>query len=275
MDPEMIEQGMDKLVDLITNYGLQVIGALLILIVGRIVASIAASLTRRGLKKANVDDSLIGFLSSLVKTGIIIFAVIAALSKFGVQTTSFVAVLGAAGLAIGLAMQGSLSNFAAGVLILFFRPFKIGDAVEAAGIAGSVAEIGIFTTTITSWDNKKIIVPNSSITSGVIVNINANDTRRVDMIAGIGYADDIERAKSVLEKILADHPNVLENPAPTVAVVELADSSVNFVVRPWCKTADYWTVHFEVTRAIKEQFDAQGISIPFPQQDVHVHKVAS
>jgi small conductance mechanosensitive channel len=197
------------------------------------------------------------------------------LGAFGIQTTSFAALIGAAGLAVGLAFQGTLSNFAAGVLILFFRPFKIGDAVEAAGVAGSVAEIGIFTTTITSWDNKKIIVPNSSITSGVIVNINANDTRRVDMIAGIGYADDIERAKSVLEKILADHPKVLEDPAPTVAVVELADSSVNFVVRPWCKTADYWTVHFEVTRAIKEQFDAQGISIPFPQQDVHVHKVAS
>jgi small conductance mechanosensitive channel len=271
MNPERLEQMSQQVMDFVTTYGIAVIGAVLILIAGRIAASIAGKLTRRALGRANVDPALIGFASSIIKTAIIVFTVIAALAKFGVQTTSFVAVLGAAGLAIGLALQGSLSNFAAGVLILLFRPFRIGDAVEAAGVAGSVNEIGILTTTLRSWDNKKIIVPNSAIMSGVIVNINAHDTRRVDMTAGISYGDDIGRAKSILDKILADHPKVLDDPAPKVAVVELADSSVNFVVRPWCKSADYWDVYFEVTRAIKEQFDAQGISIPFPQRDVHVY----
>jgi small conductance mechanosensitive channel len=212
---------------------------------------------------------------SLVKTGIMVFAVIAALNKFGVQTTSFVAVIGAAGLAVGLALQGSLSNFAAGVLILVFKPFRIDDAIEAGGATGKVADIGIFTTTINTFDNKKVIVPNAAITSGTITNINAYETRRVDLTAGIGYGDDIGKAKQVLTDILANHPKVLQDPAPNVQLLELADSSVNFIVRPWVKTEDYWTVYFDVMRSIKEQFDANGISIPFPQRDVHLHQVSS
>jgi small conductance mechanosensitive channel len=270
MDVNVLTNFTHAAMAMVSTYGLQVIGAIAILIIGRIAASMGAGATRRALARSNADKALIGFVSSLVKAAITVFAVIAALSKFGVQTTSFVAVLGAAGLAIGLALQGSLSNFAAGVLLLVFRPFRIGDAVEAGGVAGSVAEIGIFTTTINSWDNKKIIVPNAQVTGGTIVNINAHPTRRVDMTAGIGYGDDIGRAKEVLEGILARHPKVLEEPAPNVQVSELGDSSINFVVRPWVKTPDYWTVWFDVHRAIKEEFDAQGISIPFPQRDVHL-----
>jgi small conductance mechanosensitive channel len=274
MDDNVITEFSKTAMAMISTYGLQVLGAIAILIIGRIAAAIGGRMARRALERGRADSTLIGFFTSLVRAAIMVFAVIAALQKFGLQTTSFVAVLGAAGLAVGLALQGSLSNFAAGVLLLVFRPFKLGDAVEAGGVAGSVAEIGIFTTTINSWDNKKIIVPNAQITGGTIVNINAHPTRRVDMTAGIGYGDDIGRAKEVLEGILARHPKVLEEPAPVVQVSELGDSSINFVVRPWAKNTDYWAVYFDVQRAIKEEFDAQGISIPFPQRDVHLYPVS-
>lgn len=273
MDSEQMQNVMDQIIPFITRYGLQVIGAILILIIGRIVAGLVGSGVRRTMERAGADKGLIGFVSSLARALVLIFAVIAALGKFGVETASFVAVLGAAGFAIGFAMQGSLSNFASGVMILVFRPFKVGDAVEAAGSTGVVKEIGIFTTTMSTFDNKKIIIPNSAIMGGTITNINAFDTRRVDMTAGIGYDDDIGKAKEILEGILSSHPKVLADPAPNVQMNEMADSSLNFIVRPWVKTEDYWTVFFEVNRSIKEEFDKANISIPFPQRDVHLHQV--
>jgi small conductance mechanosensitive channel len=263
---------MESIVPFVARYGLQVIGAVVILIVGWLASKIAARLVRGGLQRAKVDAALIGFVSNLVSIAILAFAVIAALAKFGIQTTSFIAVLGAAGLAVGLALQGSLSNFAAGVMILIFRPIRIGDLVEAGGYLGVIAEIGIFVTTMNTLDNQRVILPNSVITGGVINNVNGNGTRRVDMTAGIGYGDNMSKAKAILEGILDAHPKVLKDPASTVAVRELGDSSVNFVVRPWVEAEDYWAVWFDVTQSIKEEFDKQGVSIPFPQRDVHMYQ---
>ena len=212
-----------------------------------------------------------GMFHTLARSYMIAFAVIAALAKFGIQTTSFIALLGAAGFAIGMALQGSLGNFASGVMLLIFRPIKVGDLVEIAGYVGHVAEIGIFVTTVNTLDNQRIIIPNSKITGDVINNINGNGVRRVDLTAGISYTDDMEKAKGIMREILESHPKVKKEPAPTVAVFELGDSSVNFVVRPWCDAVDYWDVWFEVTQLIKERFDAQGVSIPFPQRDVHLY----
>jgi small conductance mechanosensitive channel len=211
----------------------------------------------------------------MVYYALLIFVVIAALGQIGIQTASFVAIVGAAGLAIGLAMQGSLSNFAAGVLIIIFKPFKIGDFVEMAGTAGVVENIMIFTTEMKTGDNKKIIVPNSSVLGGVITNYSANDTRRVDLVMGIGYNDDIDKAKQVLEEIINADERILKDPAPLIAVSELADSSVNFAVRPWVKSADYWAVYFSLNETVKKRFDQEGISIPYPQQDIHLHKTES
>ena len=189
----------------------------------------------------------------------------------GIETTSFIAVLGAAGLAIGLALQGSLANFAGGVLVLLFKPFRVGDFIDAQGVAGTVSEIQIFNTILTTPDNKKVIVHNSQITGGSITNFSAHDTRRVDMVFGIGYGDDIAEAKSILESLVHEHELVLNDPAPVVRLHELADSSVNFICRPWTKTGDYWAVYWDITHAVKESFDSNGISIPFPQQDMHVY----
>ena len=267
-----MEDVIVKMQELITLYGLKIVAALAILIIGRFVAGIVRKLTKRLLQKSKVDEALVTFVASLVYVGLMAFIVIAALGQLGVQTASFVAVIGAAGLAVGLALQGSLANFAAGVLLIIFKPFKIGDFVDAAGAAGTVETIGIFTTELKSPDNKKIIIPNAQITGGNIVNVTANDTRRVDMIAGVSYADDLDKVRKILEEILAEDDRMLKDPAPTIGVVELADSSVNFVVRPWVKTADYWSVFFATQEKIKKRFDAEGISIPFPQQDVHLFK---
>lgn len=275
MDQTAMQDMLSSVIPFVTTYGLQVVGAVVILIVGKIAAGFCANLVRKVLGKANTDPVLVGFLANMVRYAILAFTVIAAMSKFGIQTTSFIAVLGAAGLAVGLALQGSLSNFAAGVLLLIFRPFSLDDLITAGGAFGKVVDIGIFTTTLHTPDNQKVIIPNSGVMGGNITNVNANPTRRVDLTAGISYGDDIGKAKAVLEKVCADHPKVLADPAPNVAVVELADSSVNFVVRPWVNTGDYWDVYFEVTRAIKEELDKAGISIPFPQQDVHMHQVAN
>jgi small conductance mechanosensitive channel len=202
-----------------------------------------------------------------------VFVIIAAINTLGVQTTSFIAVIGAAGLAIGFALQGSLANFASGVMLIIFRPFKAGDFVEAGGTSGAVEAIHIFNTVLKTPDNKKVIIPNSKVTGDNIVNYSAKDTRRVDLVFGIGYEDDIRKAKQTLEQIVASDERVLKDPAPTIAVSELGDSSVNFVVRPWVNTADYWSVYFDLTEKVKLTFDDQGISIPFPQTDVHLHKV--
>lgn len=255
-------------------YGLKLIAAILILVIGRYVAIGMRAFVRRLMKKSQVDETLISFVASLTYVALMTFVVIAALSQIGVQTASFIAVIGAAGLAVGLALQGSLSNFAAGVLMIIFKPFKVGDVVEAGGATGVVEAIGIFTTELKSPDNKKIIIPNAQVTGDKIINSTAKETRRVDMVAGVGYGDDLDKVRKVIEEILSQDDRILQDPAPTVCVLELADSSVNFAVRPWVKTADYWSVLFDTQEKIKKRFDAEGISIPFPQRDVHLYKTA-
>ena len=225
------------------------------------------------MERRNVDALLASFSSNIVYVALVAFVVIAALSQLGIQTTSFVAIIGAAGLAIGLALQGSLANFASGVMIIAFRPFKVGDFIEAGGVAGVVEGIQIFSTQMRTGDNKAIILPNSGITSGNITNYSAKDTRRVDMVFGIGYDDDIKKTKDILMELITDDERILKDPEPLVAVSELGDSSVNFVVRPWVNSADFWGVKFDYTEAVKLRFDKEGISIPYPQQDLHLHKV--
>jgi len=264
-----MENALQTLYDFAVAYGLKVVGAILILIVGRIVAGSLRKVTMRACQRTKVDETLTKFFARLVFIAVILFAALAALAKFGVQTASFVAVLGAAGFAVGFAMQGSLSNFAAGVMLLVFRPFKVGDFVDAAGVAGTVKEIGLFTTTMATPDNVKIIVGNSAVFGTTIKNYSGYDTRRVDMTFGIGYASDIQKAVEVLERVIKADTRVLAEPAHQIAVSELADSSVNFVVRVWVNSADYWAVKFDMTRAVKESFDENGIEIPFPQRVVH------
>jgi small conductance mechanosensitive channel len=258
--------------DYIIPFGINIAMAILIYIVGKIVVKILVNVFGKLMAKSDYDDMLINFLKSIVSALLMVFVIIAALGQLGVDTTSLAAILAAAGLAIGLSLQGSLSNFAAGVMLLVFRPFKAGDFVDAGGAAGTVISIGIFTTLMNTPDNKEIIVPNGQIYSGTITNFSAKDTRRVDMVFGIGYDDDLKKAKSILEEMVAADPRVLKEPAAQVAVSELGDSSVNFVVRPWAASSDFWGVKFDLTEAIKLRFDAEGISIPYPQMDVHVHK---
>lgn len=255
-------------------YGPSVLKAVLTLFFGWVVARILRSLARRLMLKAHIEVTLVGFVANLTYAILMTLVVVSAVQALGVQTTSFVAVLGAAGLAVGFALQGSLANFAAGVMLIIFRPFRAGDYVEAGGVSGTVEEVQIFATMMKTPDNKRVVLPNSAITGGTITNYSAKDTRRVDMIFGIGYGDDIKKAKAVLEEILAKDERVLADPAPKVAVLELGDSSVNFVCRPWVKTPDYWDVLFDTTEAVKNRFDAENITIPFPQRDVHLHQVA-
>ncbi|MBN1602605.1 MAG: mechanosensitive ion channel [Chitinispirillaceae bacterium] len=259
-----------KIQEMIALYGLKTIAALAILLFGWIAAKTVRSILSKVLKKLNVDIMLVSFTSSITYVSLLAFVVIAALGQIGVQTTSFIAVIGAAGLAIGMALQGSLANFAAGVLMLIFKPFKIGDYIEGAGTAGTVEEIGIFTMELKSPDNKKIIIPNAKILGDNIINYSAKEMRRIDIVASVSYRDDIDKVKDVLTNILRNDPRVLKDPAPTIGVLELAESSVNFAVRPWVATADYWNVYFATQEAIKKRFDAEGISIPFPQRDVHI-----
>ena len=254
------------------EWGLKIVSFLLVIIIGMWIAKMITGGVVKLMEKKGVDHTLTSFLASLLSVALKAFVIIAALEKLNVKTASFIAILGAAGLAIGLALQGSLANFAAGVLMIIFKPFKVGDVVDAGGTMGSVLEIGIFTTIMKSPDNKKMIVPNAQVMGGTITNVNTFGTRRVDLTAGIGYSDDIDKAREVLNGIIAADERVLKDPAPTVAVVELADSSVNFVVRPWTSAADYWAVYFEMTETIKKRFDEEGISIPFPQQDVHLYE---
>jgi len=260
----------------LAEYGLKVLAAIAILIIGRIVAGWVRRLVDRLMKKGGTDDTVVGFVSSLAYIGVMAFVVVAALGQLGIQTTSFIAILGAAGLAIGLALQGSLSNFAAGFLMLIFRPFRAGDFIEGAGVAGIVEKIEMFTTTMRTGDNKTIIVPNSSLAGGNIINYSAKETRRVDLTVGASYDADIKHVRQVLQGIIAADERIMQDPAPMVAVGELADNSVNFVVRVWVKSGDYWGVFFDTTEAVKIRFDEEGIGIPYPQRDVHMyeHKVA-
>jgi small conductance mechanosensitive channel len=265
-----VEEILTKVYELVTTYGLKIVGAIVLLVVGRFVVGIIIRMIARMLERSKVDVTLTKFVTTLTKTALMIILFIVVLNQIGVQTTSFVALIGAIGLAIGFALQGSLSNFAAGVMLIVFRPFKAGDFVEAGGTMGSVSEIGMFNTILLTPDHKKIIIPNSSITGASITNYSAMDTRRVDLIFGIGYGDDIKKAKSILERIINQDDRVLKDPAPTVAVSELGDSSVNFIFRPWVNSADYWKVYWDMTEKVKLTFDEEGISIPFPQRDVHL-----
>lgn len=266
----------DKMAEMIDTYvipwGINILLAIVIYIVGKFVVSLLIKLLGKVMSHAKYDDMLTNFVKSIVSAILMLFVVVASLDKLGVDTTSLVAILGAAGLAIGLSLQGSLQNFAAGVMLLVFKPFKAGDFIEAAGTMGVVKSISIFNTIMTTGDNKEVIVPNGSIYGDNIINYSAKETRRVDMIVGIGYDADLLKAKQVLQELIAADERILDEPAATVAVSELADSSVNFVVRPWVKTADYWAVKFAFTEAVKLRFDQEGISIPFPQMDVHLHK---
>jgi small conductance mechanosensitive channel len=261
-----------KLQSLGIEYGVKVLGALAVLIIGFWVAKQIRKGIVKLLESSKVDPTLITFVASLTSVIMQVFVVVAALEKLNIKTTSFVAVLGAAGLAIGLALQGSLANFAAGVLLIIFKPFRVGEVIDAGGVLGTVREISIFTTVIDTLDNRKAIVPNAKLTADSITNYSANDTRRVDLIAGISYGDDIDKARSAIQAALAEVPGILEVPPPQILVSEMADSSVNFAVRPWCRPADYWAVYFGVTEAIKKRFDAEDITIPFPQRDVHLYE---
>jgi small conductance mechanosensitive channel len=264
---------LPKLQEFATFYGLKIIAAILIFIIGRWLAKMIKNLIVKVMQKGKVDETLISFVGHLTYIALLTIIVIAALNQIGVQTTSFVAIIGAAGLAVGLALQGSLANFAAGVLMIVFRPFKVGDYIEAGGTAGCVSEIQIFNTILTTPDNKVIIVPNAKITGDNIVNYSTKHTRRMDLVFGVGYGDDLQKVKDILNDILQNEPRVLKSPEPMVGVLELADSSVNFAVRPWVKSADYWPLFFDLKEAIKKRFDAEGISIPFPQQDVHLYEL--
>jgi len=262
-----------KLQEWAAFYSLKIVAAVAIFIVGRWIAKLLRNLVERMMTKGKVDEALVKFVGNITYIALIVIVVIAALNQLGIQTTSFIAIIGAAGLAIGLALQGSLANFAAGVLMIIFRPFKVGDYVEGAGAAGTVEEISIFTTVLKSPDNKIIIVPNAKITGDNIVNYSAKDSRRLDLVIGVSYSDDLQKVKEVLYDILKNDDRILKDPAPTVGVLELADSSVNFAVRPWVRTGDYWTLFFDLKEKIKERFDAESISIPFPQQDVHLYEL--
>jgi small conductance mechanosensitive channel len=262
----------DKLIELVQSYGLPLIWAIVVFIVGRIVARIITKVVVKMMNRANIDETLIKFTKTVIYVALMIFVILASLGKLGIETTSFAAILAAAGLPIGLSLQGTLGNFASGFMLILFRPFKVGDFVEAGGVSGVIEEIQIFSTRMRSGDNKEITVPNGQIVGSTITNYSAKETRRVDLVVGVGYNDDLKKVRAVLEDILAKDERILKDPAPTIGVSELADSSVNFVVRPWVKSGDYWPVLFDTQETVKLRFDAEGISIPYPQQDLHIVK---
>jgi len=261
-----------RIQDIVALYGVNLLAAILIFIVGRWLAKFVSKMLDMVLSKHNVDQTLKSFVCHLTYVTLFAFVIIAALGKLGIQTASFVAVLGAAGLAVGLALQGSLANFAAGVLMIIFKPFKVGDYVEGGGTAGIVEEIQIFATVLRTPDNKTIIIPNAKISADNIVNYSAKPTRRVDMVFGVSYSDNIDRVKAIIGEVLAADSRILKDPAPQIALSALADSSVNFVVRPWVNADDHWPVYFDTHENVKKRFDAEGISIPFPQRDVHLYR---
>ena len=259
--------------ELFIQYGVNILAAIVILFIGNIIVKMISNSVAKLLEKKQMDQAVVHFISSLVRYVLFVIVLIAALGKVGVQTASVVAVIGAAGLAVGLALQGSLANFAAGVLIVAFRPFKAGDYVEIGGVAGSVESIQIFQTVLSTPDKNMIVVPHGSVIGGEIVNYSSHATRRIDYVIGVSYKADLKKTKDVITRVLESEKRLLQTPAPTVGVVALADSSVNFVVRPWVKTAEYWDVYFDLLQAIKEELDAEGIEIPFPQMDVHLNKL--
>lgn len=256
--------------DFILDWTLRTAIAVAIFFVGRFVAQRITTLSRNAIQKSRIDDALAAFVGNLAYAGMMTVVIIAALNQVGIQTTSLIAILGAAGLAVGLALQGSLANFAAGIMILVFHPFKAGDFIEAGGTMGIVEEVEIFTTKLRSPDNKLVIIPNNQITSGNIINYSAKETRRLDLVIGVSYSDDLAKVKNTLASILQADTRILPEPEPTIGVLALGESSIDFAVRPWVKSADYWPTLFDLNQKIKETFDREGISIPFPQRDIHL-----
>lgn len=267
-----MSEWIDKIWGYVVQYGLSLIAAILILVIGKWLARIISRVVEKLMIKANVEKTLASFVKNITYIGLMVFVVIAALNKIGVQTTSLIAIIGAAGLAVGLALQGSLANFAAGIMLIIFKPFKVGDFIQAAGTMGTVVEIQIFNTILDHFDNRRIVVPNSKITSDNVTNFSAIEKRRVDLVFGISYNDDIKKAKETLEKVVSSDPRVLKDPKPVIAVSELGDSSVNLVCRPWVKPQDYWSVYFDTLENGKIELENNGITIPFPQRDVHIYQ---
>ena len=269
---EAVSKYSDMAITYASEYGLKVVAAILIFVIGKWAVKKLTALSKSLMEKANVDKTLVEFVESLVYFVLLMMVILASLNALGINTTSFLAVFGAAGLAIGLALQGSLANVGAAVLIIVFRPFKVGDFVEAGGATGTVEDVNLFSTIIAPLDNRTVIVPNAAIVGGNIVNYSMKEQRRVDHVFGIGYDDDLKLAKETLMEIMANDERVLQDPAPFVAVSELGDNSVNFITRAWVKTEDYWDVYFEQIEKVKLTFDEKGISFPYPQMDVHLDK---
>lgn len=258
--------------DYILPWGTQIIMALLIFVIGKMVVGLVGNAMNKVMQKAKLDPILISFLTGILRNVLLLLVIVFALSQLGLDTTSLVALLGAAGLAVGLALKDSLSHFAAGVMLILFRPFKVGDFVEVDGVMGSVEQITILSTRLKSGDNKVITVPNANVFGNTMTNFSEQPTRRIDFVFGIGYGSDLLKAKSILEEMVANHDLILKDPAPRVAVHELADSSVNFICRPWVNSADYWPVYWDMMEKVKLRFDEEGIEIPFPQVSVHMEK---
>ena len=272
MDINFLDRILLEGQELALDYGPKILAALIIFMIGKWLARALSNVAESTMRRASLDPTLVGFGSNIIYVGLFAFVVLAAMNQLGIQTTSFIAILGAAGLAVGLALQGSMSNFAAGVMLVFFRPFRVGDYIEAGGSAGTVEEILLFTTRLKTADNKRVFVPNGRIIGDVIVNYSGNDTRRVDMVFGCGYGDDLKRVRAVFEQIIEQDGRILSEPAAVVAVNELGDNSINFVVRPWVKRADYFAVLWDFNEQVKVRFDEAALSIPFPQREVHVHE---
>ena len=265
--------GNDLLNQYVIPWAINIALALAVFIIGRWVAKAITNTIKRVMTKYQVDGTLVGFTGNIVYTVLLVVVVIAALDRLGVDTTSVLAVFAAAGLAVGLALKDSLSNFSAGVMLILFKPFKVGDFVEAGGTSGIVEDIGIFNTLMRTPDNREVTVPNSHIYGGIITNVTARDTRRIDLVVGIGYDDNIKKAKQLVMELMQADERILEDPAPSVVVLELGESSVDLAIRPWSKTSDFWAVRCELIENIKATFDKNGISIPFPQRDLHVHQL--
>lgn len=263
---------IDTLGALVTTYGLRLLGAIAIVVIGRIVANLVKEAIGKAMRRSKIDETLVRFAMNLAYIAMQAVIIIAALGALGVPTTSLVAVFGAASLSIGLALKGSLSNFAAGVLLVFFKPFKVGDFIDAAGTAGIVEEISMFTTVLRTPSNEKIVVPNGKLSADNIKNFSAYDKRRIDLVIGVGYSDKLDHVKSVLTSIIESDERILKDPAPFIGVLELADSSVNLAVRPWVNSSDYWQTSCDLRETIKRRFDEEEISIPFPQTDIHLFR---
>ncbi|RNC84383.1 MAG: mechanosensitive ion channel family protein [Balneola sp.] len=270
---EEFDFDMENILGLVTEYGIALIKSIVVLVIGLWIVNMITKLVKRILSKSKVDESLSSFLSSLVSILLKVMVYITAIGLLGVPMTSFVAILGAAGLAVGLALSGTLQNFAGGVMILLFKPFKVGDFIDAQGYTGAVNAIQIFVTVLTTPDNKTIIIPNGPLATGSLTNFSTQETRRVDWTFGIGYGDDVDKAYEVLKRLISQDERIQSDPEPFMAVSELADSSVNIVVRVWVNAEDYWGVYFKMNEEVYKTFDKEGLNIPFPQTDVHLHKV--